>query len=813
MANIELTPIPNRPANLDPRVIAAADAITERTRLESVQAGLGTSIQTGIYSELDQRTRRGLAARLTELDSQINVVQQDKRLNEALDNEIQRRDIISQRAQQALTSDKSIYDLRILERGLVNNKQIPVEARQTAISELKQQLLEELQRRQALLKEPSVFFEYRLQKLMEYQQQLLTGDHFVELPTRLDLQYKIIDEWLHGSRVMAVGHTGTGKTELMKHAARVVSGKEPYVLQGDPHLLPGEFVGDWTMQDGSTVYQPADLVKAIIRGEPFIYDDMNVTPNRTNMGLKSLFNLRTGSKINVKKPDGSGVVQETVAEGYYFGGTQNPPTTQYRREETWTEIDKNFSHIDVDYLPADELYDLVVASMLDSTGGLPLSKNDAQNTLRELCDTVAFIQQAYTGQANIEGSGGIINKTQTLEKTVVDAGKIISMLSGWEGASSSESFKTYISRQFLREFINNKNLPPSDRYYLLQIMVLRGFFRGFNVSEFNIEGYPTEILKSDLSAWGFSSADKQTHDHQELYPEEVARLDPYGKVLSLMREVNVHPDHEVVRQGRRRITPISSNDDERVAAILRGGKKNNGSTTSTSGEAIVESHNEALARIKSVKRQIKFMTTPPRTFFVFPGVGIDELEDLRPAIINLLAPLTYNRLRWYERLLINREKQLVNAIQRSPVFSVEEWTEAVKAYNALSSRENTEGNTDEFSFTVIPADRRMTYKFTMSGEAASAINNRFPRLTSGEDVKKIWNVLFSRPIKDDKYSEVQKATILSLYQLLRTTNLPDIKQMAYMYLKDFISSSRNSALVEKWYGASQAASIRRALGL
>jgi hypothetical protein len=250
------------------------------------------------------------------------------------------------------------------------------------------------------------------------------------------------------------------------------------------------------------IFRPAPLIRAMTgregQGQPFLFDEIDRAPNQAVMGIKTILNARPGEKGVKVQTDIAGSFN--VGADYAVSATANIKSEKYT---TATELDPAIVRIfdaplDIDYMPAYEVYDLALALLMDKNCGLPLTERDARFTLRNLCDAASWIQDAYQGRkivtdpasdSFLEARGqATTGKVATLKKALLDPGRTLDMLRGWSVAQTSGiSFEDYINERVL-EFINNRAYPEEDRYYLAEIFALKGFLRGYRVSQIMVAG-------------------------------------------------------------------------------------------------------------------------------------------------------------------------------------------------------------------------------------------------------------------------------------------------------------------------------------
>ncbi len=393
-----------------------------------------------------------------------------------------------------------------------------------------------------LTQDPEVFDRLRTVELQRYRQQL-NRDHYAETPSRQLYLKKIEGYWTEGKKVLLSGETGTGKTEMVKHASNKLFGVNPEPVTGHQDMSIYELLGKTGFQvQVGDVFRPAPLIRAMTgrdgRGQPFLFDEIDRAPNQAVMGIKTILNARPGEKGVRVQTDTAGSFD--VGPDYAVAATANIKSEKY---QTATELDPAIVRVfdaplEIDYMPAHEVYDLALASLIDRRGGIPLSEQDARTTLKNLCDAASWIQDAYQGRkivtdpSNnkfIEARGqGSTGRAASLQKALLDPGRTIDMLKGWSGAQARGiSFEDYISERVI-EFINNRAYPEDDRYYLAEIFALKGLLKGAKVSELSVSGLTQAVLDS----WSGSTTKtrgRRQATRASLPADRVAQLDPYRR--------------------------------------------------------------------------------------------------------------------------------------------------------------------------------------------------------------------------------------------------------------------------------------------
>lgn len=384
-----------------------------------------------------------------------------------------------------------------------------------------------------LRKDPEVFDLARIRQLEEYQRGL-KKDRFAETPSREKYIDSVRAYWAQGKKVLLTGPTGGGKTELLLHASRSLFNAEAERLTGHELMTNYEVYGKTKggIQDGQVtlMFGAAPFIRAIDRNVPFVFDEINVVPNKILMRLKTDLNARVGQEITIQEDSDKKV---RVGDKFAVGATENVKSEKHvEREKLDPALVRMFEPLAIDYFPPDELYDIMLASMMDVRGGIKISVKDANDTLKSLCDATEWIQQAFLGQAVqtggdsvLEARGqGSLGKAATLQDAVLDPGKSLDMLVGWEDAERSGlTFREFLNNRIVA-FINNDNYPEEDRYYLTEIFALQGFLKGVKVADLRVAG----LDQATLDAWSGYDGKRYVPKNNYTQPEIVAKLDPYG---------------------------------------------------------------------------------------------------------------------------------------------------------------------------------------------------------------------------------------------------------------------------------------------
>ena len=382
--------------------------------------------------------------------------------------------------------------------------------------------------------DPELALAWRSWQLREYRNQL-RKDHFVETPSRTALGERITDLWADGKKILCTGPTGTGKTELVKHAARHYSG-EPEIISGHQGLTPYEVYGKPTLtaKDGIPIssFQPGKLTRAAENGHICIYDEVDLIPTQTLLRHKADFNLHVGDSLHIQEDSAQSY---QITQGFGIAATANIKGKKHKeREALDPAFTRLFEPLPVAYFPSHELYDLSLASLIDRRGFLNLSHDDAAETLKHLVDAAVNIQEAYLGNPTqfYEKGGGSASKHAFLEKAVLDPGRLLNLLKGWPRAFlKGQTFHEFLATELLH-FVNNEDYAHKDRFTLLDILTTHGFLHGHSIKDFLPSNFTPEEWQRHLQAHPLpNSVGQRTLSEPKgpLDPLTVAALDPYNQ--------------------------------------------------------------------------------------------------------------------------------------------------------------------------------------------------------------------------------------------------------------------------------------------
>ena len=510
------------------------------------QGKIGTILPSGGTDQSDVQIVRMSQVRVTEIDTRLDDIFSSPAAYEQFRSNLSRQVEIRHKTREVVALDRFRQQAELMALRLARRAQVadcPLTSVERQVIQDNRALQDEADKRKTeLIREPEVFDRLRITELKKYAKQL-DADHYAETPSRTACLSRIERYWAEGKRVLLSGETGTGKTEMIKHASNKLFDVNPESVTGHQDMSIYELLGKTGFQiKTGDVFRPAPLIRAMTgregRGQPFLFDEIDRAPNQAVMGIKTILNARPGEKGIKVQTDTAGTFD--VGTDYAVSATANIKSEKY---QTATELDPAIVRVfdaplEIDYIPAPEVYDLLLASLMDKRGGIPLSEQEASIMLRNLCDAASWIQDAYQGKKivtdpksgkTLEARGqGTTGRAASLKKALLDPGRTIDMLKGWQGAQARGiNFEDYINERII-EFINNRAYPEDDRYYLTEIFAIKGFLKGVNAAQLSAPGLTQAVLDS----WN-GTPEKHGRKHPTkpdyLSADRVAKLDPYKR--------------------------------------------------------------------------------------------------------------------------------------------------------------------------------------------------------------------------------------------------------------------------------------------
>ncbi len=372
----------------------------------------------------------------------------------------------------------------------------------------------------------------RMRELLKYQEGLKVG--FAETPSRKVVEEWVEEKWRDGKATLLEGPTGTGKTELLNHLTRKLYGQNPEIVRSTERTGPSEIFGRVLLKANEaggteTYFQPGRVLSAMDKGLPVVFDEFNQLQTNTRFQLKELYNRRAGDEVVIQEDTGRA---HRIKEGFVFAATANLKSEKYKeRFELDGAESRVFSMKRVEYMPKEELYDVLLASLMGKDGQAPISRSEANITLKNFTDAVEEIQNAYDKTlGNHYGLTDAKGTKPKLEKAILDPGAALAILRGFE-ASRAEGFSLQAHlEKGLMDFLGKRDYPDKDRNLMARILVAKGFFKDTEAKDFNISGLDDKALAAlrpkEEKEKVIKTKARGAKDTLAL--KDLATLDPYG---------------------------------------------------------------------------------------------------------------------------------------------------------------------------------------------------------------------------------------------------------------------------------------------
>lgn len=377
--------------------------------------------------------------------------------------------------------------------------------------------------------------EYQLRKYRE----ALEQSHFVQTESRTKYIEEIETLVKQGKPILLEGHTGTGKSELARIAARELTGIAPEVVYCNPQTRQSDIWGKQALKnkDGVPVTEVdfGPLVRAMESGSLCLFDEFNELDPRQRQVLKYLYNARPGDSI-----DAPGDGKVTIREGFGLIMTANLKSEKYKAkgelepQEARVFLD---SALRVEYMEAPELYDVALTALSDNDGRLLLTQEEAEVTLRHLVDAIHDIQTAYTKSIpamygtdqELGGATGIGKKKRpSLEKYVIDPGMMVRLLQGFriDRMKYGTHLRDFLDSALARTLTGDR-VSEDDKRLALFMLAKHGFLQNETTwKSLDLDQSSGRLNPSIFPKLAVTPIPEEV-GLITLSPETVARIDPY----------------------------------------------------------------------------------------------------------------------------------------------------------------------------------------------------------------------------------------------------------------------------------------------
>jgi len=410
----------------------------------------------------------------------------------------------------------------------------------------------------------------RAHELLSYREALSKEGHICPLPSTLEYIRKIENRMITGKPVFLHGATGTGKTSLARYAAKELTGKDAEMVYCSPQFREQQVwstTGLKASEDGKgveTVVIYGPLSRAIAEGKVIIFDEFTTIQKEQMASCKGLFGAKVGDPVTIP---GNGTI--TMQKGFQMIFTANLKSEKNQeRSDLPPEVASEFeqNNIEIGYASAEEMYDTMLARLLDKKGNITLSYEDLQDTLPRFVSAIKEVQIAYAGVLPYDEAEklGAIDKAnekiQGLKKFVMSQRSIEAIISRWnveEARDNDTDFKNFLD-DALQTGITFKEYPEADRALVAKIFASKGFLKTKSESDL---GLKAGSLKGLLAQSEYEEAKKRT-----LSIKDVAELDPFN-----VRKSKAQEDAESFVKEEEEIAPTSTELAPTLARVRDAG--------------------------------------------------------------------------------------------------------------------------------------------------------------------------------------------------------------------------------------------------
>ncbi len=408
---------------------------------------------------------------------------------------------------------------------------------------------------------PEVAALIQYETLKKYSREL-AHERFAWLPSRRKYLEEIEDAAIGGKPLLVSGQSGTGKTELLKAAARRLTGREIGKIPGKDTRMEKLIAETKISPTGATYYEYKVLGEALTgrestlrtkpdhEGRMVLHDEFNLldSANQTEL-LAEVASWKPGTRIRVPVTN----EEIEVPSKFLYTAAVNLASSRYKRNMIPPEVLRKFSKVDVDYPPQNaaepELYEMMLAALMDENGRMLAAETElvpayswraetrdamdhgmsvrqhikvrefdnsdpaAHGFLWRFAEAINQINLSFSEKETVLKSRGA---AQYIKELVIDMGTVTGWLESYRRLGRGQTLEAYMSAQVFKEFTSKAAYTAGDRD------LVNAFMAHFGI---------TTSALPDVEA----ESQKNAAPFKILTPIEVGKLSPRVKFVTIER--------------------------------------------------------------------------------------------------------------------------------------------------------------------------------------------------------------------------------------------------------------------------------------
>ncbi len=257
---------------------------------------------------------------------------------------------------------------------------------------------------------------------------------------------------------------------------------DPYITDAEKDRQMGIIIEAYKFTHGQgmeTSFWTGPMYKCMEEGIPFIVDEANAMPPDVLIKINHLMTRRPGDKVVIQEDSGKEI---TIKEGFCFIFTGNIGEQfqgRYRLEQSFVNRIGD-AMIEYDYLPEDELTEVLFAYLMESNkgkGSIVMSPSDMNQVLL-FAHATCFAQRVFADKEDMDisdESGGSLSVRdhKLLKNTPLSMRNIFNIVDSFKRDNQTKPFEYYVYDAFLKPIQDQ-----GERYTYYKIFEASGMFAG-----------------------------------------------------------------------------------------------------------------------------------------------------------------------------------------------------------------------------------------------------------------------------------------------------------------------------------------------